>query len=114
MLVAGMLSGLLGIGSGAVKVLAMDQLMRLPYKVSTTTSNFMIGVTAAASAGVYVTHGFIDPGLTMPVMIGVFFGAFMGAKLLMVARSDWLRIFFSIVVLLMALEMIYSGLTGKI
>jgi uncharacterized membrane protein YfcA len=114
MLVAGMLSGLLGIGSGAVKVLAMDQLMRLPYKVSTTTSNFMIGVTAAASAGVYVTHGFIDPGLTMPVMLGVFFGAFMGAKLLMVARTDWLRTFFSIVVLLLALEMIYSGLTGKI
>jgi uncharacterized membrane protein YfcA len=114
MVVAGMLSGLLGIGSGAVKVLAMDQLMRLPYKVSTTTSNFMIGVTAAASAGVYVTHGFIDPGLTMPVMLGVFFGAFMGAKLLMVARTDWLRTFFSIVVLLLALEMIYSGLTGKI
>ncbi len=114
MLIAGTLSGLLGIGSGAVKVLAMDQMMRLPYKVSTTTSNFMIGVTAAASAGVYLTHGFIDPGLTMPVMVGVFLGAFGGARFLMVAKTESLRIFFSLIVLLMALEMIYSGLTGKI
>src|SRR6266571_4598670 len=64
---AGALSGLLGIGSGAVKVLAMDQAMRIPFKVSTTTSNFMIGVTAAASAGVYFSRGYIDPGLAMPV-----------------------------------------------
>ncbi len=68
---AGALSGLLGIGSGAVKVLAMDQAMKIPFKVSTTTSNFMIGVTAAASAGVYLTRGYIDPGLAMPVMLGV-------------------------------------------
>ncbi len=114
MLVAGILSGLLGIGSGAVKVLAMDQVMRLPYKVSTTTSNFMIGVTAAASAGVYMTHGFIDPGLTMPVMIGVFLGAVVGARFLMVAKTELLRIFFSLIVFLLAVEMIYSGLTGKI
>ncbi|SPE45144.1 predicted permease protein (dsrJOP associated) [Candidatus Sulfotelmatobacter sp. SbA7] len=114
MLVAGTLSGLLGIGSGAVKVLAMDQVMRLPYKVSTTTSNFMIGVTAAASAGVYMTRGFIDPGLTMPVMIGVFLGAVVGAKFLMVAKTELLRIFFSLIVFILAVEMIYSGLTGKI
>jgi uncharacterized membrane protein YfcA len=114
MLVAGTLSGLLGIGSGAVKVLAMDQMMRLPYKVSTTTSNFMIGVTAAASAGVYVAHGYIEPGLTMPVMLGVFLGAFIGAKFLMVVKTELLRTFFSFIVLLLALEMIYSGLTGKI
>jgi len=114
MLVAGTLSGLLGIGSGAVKVLAMDQVMRLPYKVSTTTSNFMIGVTAAASAGVYFTQGFIDPGLTMPVMLGVFLGAVVGAKFLMVAKTELLRIFFSLIVFLLALEMIYGGLTGKI
>jgi len=114
MLVAGTLSGLLGIGSGAVKVLAMDQVMRLPYKVSTTTSNFMIGVTAAASAGVYLTHGFIDPGLTMPVMLGVFVGAVVGARFLMVAKTELLRIFFSLIVFLLALEMIYSGLTSKI
>ncbi|HBL14655.1 MAG TPA: permease, partial [Cyanobacteria bacterium UBA11162] len=71
MIIAGILSGLLGIGSGAFKVLAMDQAMRLPFKVSTTTSNFMIGVTAAASAGVYLARGYIDPGLSMPVMLGV-------------------------------------------
>ena len=68
---AGVLSGLLGIGSGAVKVLAMDQAMRIPFKVSTTTSNFMIGVTAAASAGMYLSRGYIDPGVAMPVMLGV-------------------------------------------
>ena len=60
---AGAMSGLLGIGSGAMKVLAMDQAMRIPFKVSTTTSNFMIGVTAAASAGIYLNRGYIDPGL---------------------------------------------------
>ncbi len=114
MLIAGALSGLLGIGSGAVKVLAMDQLMRLPYKVSTTTSNFMIGITAAASAGVYLLQGFIDPGLTMPVMIGVLVGAFSGAKLLMRVPTKPLRVFFSFIVFVMAIEMIYSGLTGKL
>ncbi len=114
MLVAGTLSGLLGIGSGAVKVLAMDQVMRLPYKVSTTTSNFMIGITAAASAGIYFHDGFIDPGLTMPVMLGVFLGALIGARLLMRIQTKSLRIFFSLVIFAMALEMIYSGLTGKL
>jgi uncharacterized protein len=114
MLVAGTLSGLLGIGSGAVKVLAMDHVMRLPYKVSTTTSNFMIGVTAAASAGIYLTRGFIDPGLTMPVMLGVSLGSVVGAKFLMIAKTELLRIFFSLIVFLLALEMIYSGLTGRI
>lgn len=114
MLVAGTLSGLLGIGSGAVKVLAMDQLMNLPYKVSTTTSNFMIGITAAASAGIYLHEGFIDPGLTMPVMLGVLTGAFIGAKLLMRVPTKPLRIFFSVVIFVMAVEMIYSGLTGRL
>jgi uncharacterized membrane protein YfcA len=114
MLAAGTLSGLLGIGSGAVKVLAMDQLMRLPYKVSTTTSNFMIGITAAASAGIYLHAGFIDPGLTMPVMLGVLGGAFIGAKLLMRVPTKPLRIFFSLVIFVMAVEMIYSGLTGRL
>jgi uncharacterized membrane protein YfcA len=71
MFLAGGLSGLLGIGSGAVKVLAMDQAMHLPFKVSTTTSNFMIGVAAAASAGIYLNHGHTDPCLAMPVMLGV-------------------------------------------
>ncbi len=77
---AGALSGLLGIGSGAVKVLAMDQAMRVPFKVSTTTSNFMIGVTAAASAGIYLSRGYIDPGLAMPVMLGVLAGSLIGAR----------------------------------
>ncbi len=114
MLLAGALSGLLGIGAGAVNVLSMDQIMRLPYKVSSTTSNFMIGITAAASAGVYFGAGFIDPGLTMPVMLGVFLGAMIGARFLTVAKSRSLRMFFSVLVFLMAAEMIYAGLGGKI
>lgn len=108
--VAGVISGLLGIGAGAVNVLAMDQVMRLPYKVSTSTSNFMIGITAAASAGIYLHHGYIDPVLAMPVMLGVFGGAVLGARLLMFLRAKPLRIFFSVVVLIMAIEMIYKGL----
>ena len=83
---AGALSGLLGIGSGAVKVIAMDRVMRIPFKVSTTTSNFMIGVTAAASAGLYLSRGYIDPRVAMPVMLGVLAGALLGAKVLVHAR----------------------------
>ncbi len=113
MFVAGSLSGLLGIGSGAVKVLAMDRAMRIPFKVSTTTSNFMIGVTAAASAGVYLSRGYIDPGLAMPVMLGVLVGSLVGARILPKARTDYLRRIFSVVILLMALEMIYKGIWGK-
>ena len=114
MAVAGALSGLLGIGSGAIKVLAMDRAMRLPFKVSTTTSNFMIGVTAAASAGVYLNRGFIDPGLAMPVMLGVLLGSMAGARVLARARTRLLRIVFSLVILLLGLEMIYNGLTGRL
>src|SRR6202043_26126 len=94
---AGALSGLLGIGSGAMKVLAMDQAMKIPFKVSTTTSNFMIGVTAAASAGVYLSRGYIDPGLAMPVMLGVLGGSLIGARLLAGAKVKVLRIVFSTV-----------------
>ncbi len=111
--VAGTLSGLLGIGSGAVKVLAMDQAMHIPFKVSTTTSNFMIGVTAAASAGVYLSRGYIDPGLAMPVMLGVLAGSLTGAKVLVAARTKVLRLVFGLVVFALALEMIYNGLTGR-
>ena len=114
MSVAGILSGLLGIGSGAFKVLAMDQVMRIPFKVSTTTSNFMIGVTAAASAGVYLKRGYIDPGLAMPVMLGVLVGALLGAKVLIRAKVGLLRTIFSLVILLLAIQMIYNGLTGRI
>jgi len=110
---AGALSGLLGIGSGAAKVLAMDQAMKIPFKVSTTTSNFMIGVTAAASAGVYLSKGYIDPGLAMPVMLGVLTGAVLGARVLMQANTKWLRILFSIVIVVMGIQMLYKGLTGK-
>ena len=114
MFVAGTLSGLLGIGSGALKVIAMDQAMQIPFKVSTTTSNFMIGVTAAASAGVYLQRGYIDPGLTMPVMIGVLMGSLIGARILPKAGTASLRMVFGIVVLILAIEMIYHGITGRL
>ena len=114
MFIAGIVSGLLGIGSGAVKVLAMDQAMRLPFKVSTATSNFMIGVTAAASAGIYLNKGYIDPGLTMPVMLGVLLGSSLGARHLFGAETKKLRIVFGIVIFILAVEMIYSGLKGGI
>ena len=114
MFVAGVLSGLLGIGSGAVKVLALDRAMRLPFKVSTTTSNFMIGVTAAASAGVYLNRGYIDPGLAMPVVLGVLLGSLLGARVLVGAETRLLRLVFSLVIVGLAVEMIYNGFTGKL
>jgi uncharacterized membrane protein YfcA len=114
MMVAGALSGLLGIGSGAIKVLAMDQVMRIPFKVSTTTSNFMIGVTAAASAGVYLNRGYIDPGLAMPVMLGVLIGAFLGTRVLVRARTRVLRLVFALLILALGIEMIYNGLVGNL
>jgi hypothetical protein len=111
MFLAGALSGMLGIGSGSVKVLAMDRAMRVPFKVSTTTSNFMIGVTAAASAGVYLNRGYIDPGLAMPVMLGVLSGSFFGSKVLLISRTRALRFIFAGVILILGFEMIYNGLT---
>ena len=114
MWIAGVLSGLLGIGSGAVKVLAMDRAMRIPFKVSTTTSNFMIGVTAAASAGIYLRRGYIDPGMAMPVMLGVLAGALLGARILPGAKVRTLRIVFSIAISAVAIEMILQGVRGKI
>ncbi|WP_035358992.1 sulfite exporter TauE/SafE family protein [Edaphobacter aggregans] len=111
---AGTLSGLLGIGSGAVKVLAMDRIMRIPFKVSTTTSNFMIGVTAAASAGIYLKRGYIDPGLAAPVLLGVLLGSLVGARLLTRARVAVLRAVFAVVILSLGIEMIAGGWTGKL
>jgi uncharacterized protein len=111
---AGILSGLLGIGSGAVKVLAMDQAMRLPYKVSTATSNFIIGITAAASAGVYFTKGYVDPGLTMPVMLGALAGSLSGAKIMVGAESRVLRTVFSVAIFGLGIEMIYGGISGRL
>jgi len=111
---AGALSGLLGIGSGAVKVLAMDQAMKIPFKVSTTTSNFMIGVTAAASAGIYLNRGYIDPGLSMPVMLGVLAGSLLGVRILVKAETRVLRLVFSLVIVVLGAQMIYEGITGRI
>lgn len=113
MSLAGVLSGLLGIGSGALKVLAMDSVMRVPFKVSTTTSNFMIGVTAAASAVVYLQRGYIDPGIAFPVIIGVLVGATTGAKLLQRMNVKVLRIIFSIAITIVALNMMYNGFNHK-
>ena len=110
--IAGILSGLLGIGSGTLKVLAMDQALRLPYKVATTTSNFMIGITAAVSAGIYFTHGYINPEICFPVMIGVIAGSFVGATILSKIETRFLRLLFSIVICLIGLQMLYNALIG--
>jgi uncharacterized protein len=112
MSIAGMISGLLGIGSGEFKVLAMDQAMQVPFKVSTATSNFMIGVTAAASAGVYLNRGYISPTITMPVMVGVLLGSFFGARAIHHLRTRALRIMFALLMVGVAVEMIHKGIVG--
>jgi len=109
MWLAGILSGLLGIGSGAVKVLALDRAMGLPFKVSTTTSNFMIGVTAAASAGIYFSRGAIPPLVVAPVALGILLGALIGARLLLHLSNKTLRLVFLPVIAAAALEMIIHG-----
>jgi uncharacterized protein len=112
MYIAGTVSGLLGIGSGSLKVPAMDLAMRLPLKVSTATSNFMIGVTAAASAGVYFARGDIDPFIAGPVCVGVTLGAFAGSRYLSRIKSTWLRGLFVLVLLWVAVEMLRKGWRG--
>jgi uncharacterized protein len=114
MTLAGTLSGLLGIGSGAVKVIAMDQAMRLPFKVSTTTSNFMIGVTAAASAGLYLRSGYLAPALVFPVMLGVLLGSLLGSRLLARVHVRTLKIVFALVIVALGIEMIINSLAGKL
>jgi uncharacterized membrane protein YfcA len=114
MSIAGLLSGLLGIGAGVLKVLAMDQTMRLPYRVSTTTSNFMIGITATASVGVYFARGYINPGLVFPVLLGVLLGSFTGTLMLARLHVRLLRLIFSLVICLLGAELIYKGLSGGI
>jgi len=109
MFAAGLLSGLLGIGSGAFKVLAMDYFMRLPMKVSTATSNFMIGITAAASAGVYFGHGDIHPVIAAPVALGVLIGSYAGTGLIAGLRNTTVRKLFLPVVLYLALSMLLRG-----
>ncbi|NAW51842.1 TSUP family transporter [Elizabethkingia argentiflava] len=113
MTLAGVLSGLLGIGSGSLKVLAMDSIMKIPFKVSTTTSNFMIGVTAVASAVVYLQRGYMEPGMAFSVVLGVLAGARTGAKVLPNINARILRIIFAVAIAGVALEMIINGLNHK-
>jgi len=112
MYLAGTVSGLLGIGSGALKVLAMDTGMRLPMKVSTATSNFMIGVTAAASAGIYFWRGYVTPSVAAPVALGVLLGATLGAKLLARFSNTAVRLLFLPVLAALAIEMLLRGIGG--
>ena len=113
MMFAGAMSGLLGIGSGALKVLAMDNMMRLPFKVSTTTSNFMIGVTAVASSLIYFQRGEIIPVIVAPVLIGVVVGSFIGSKTLMVSKTKKLKTFFAIVITILSVYMMYNGIRSN-
>jgi uncharacterized membrane protein YfcA len=108
--VAGMVSGLLGIGSGALKVLAMDGAMRLPMKVSSATSNFMIGVTAAASAGIYLNRGDVDPTIAAPVALGVLAGATIGARILPRLANRHVRYVFLPVLIVIGLQTLLRGL----
>ena len=108
--VAGVLSGLLGIGGGAFKVLSMDLAMKLPMKVSTTTSNFMIGVTAAASAGIYFARGDVVPLIVAPVALGILIGAAIGARVLLRSRNTTVRKIFAVVLAIAAVQMILSAL----
>lgn len=110
---AGMLSGMLGIGSGAFKVIAMDTIMKIPFKVSTTTSNFMMGVTALASCVIYIQKGYIVPDICLPVMIGVLAGAMIGSRILMRTDPKKLRRFFAFIIIFLALNMMYNGFKGK-
>jgi uncharacterized membrane protein YfcA len=106
---AGLISALLGIGSGVLKIPAMDTALRLPIKVSSATSNFMIGVTAAASAGAYFARGDIDPAIAGPVALGSVLGALLGARLLMAVSGERLRLLFVVVLLALAVQMLLSA-----
>lgn len=110
---AGMIAGLLGIGAGAVKVLIHDLVMGLPPKVSTTTSNLIIGVTALAGTSVYLIHGYIDPGLAAPVVVGVVLGAFLGTRVLVRISNESVRKFFLVILIGLAVEMIVHGIRGR-
>jgi hypothetical protein len=109
MYAAGLISALLGIGSGVLKIPAMDTALRLPIKVSTATSNFMIGVTAAASAGAYFMRGNIVPGIAGTVALGSVLGSLLGARILLASSSEKIRIFFIVVLLLLAVAMILTA-----
>jgi len=105
MVIAGVMSGLLGIGAGAVKVTAMDYLMKLPLKVSSATSNFMIGVTAGAGALVFLSRGDVAASVAAPVALGVTAGALIGGRVLPRVNIAALRMLFVIILVLIALEM---------
>jgi len=109
---AGIIAGLLGIGAGAVKVLIHDLIMGLPPKVSTTTSNLIIGVTALAGTSVYLAAGLINPGFAAPVILGVVVGAFLGTRVLVRLSNQSVRIFFLVILLVLAIQMIARGLQG--
>ena len=109
---AGLIAGLLGIGAGALKVLIHDLVMGLPPKVSTTTSNLIIGVTALAGTSVYLAAGLISPGLAAPVILGVLLGAFMGTRLLVRLTNETVRHLFLVVLLVLGVEMIVRGILG--
>lgn len=106
---AGLISALLGIGSGVLKIPAMDTALRLPIKVSSGTSNFMIGVTATASAGAYFLRGDIDPAVAGPVALGSVVGSLLGARILMAVSNDRARLLFAVVLVALALRMALSG-----
>jgi uncharacterized membrane protein YfcA len=106
---AGLASGLLGIGGGTFKVLAMEGAMRLPMKVSTTTSNFMIGVTAAASAGIYLVRGDVNPFIAAPVMLGILGGAVVGSRLLVRSTNVAIRRIFIVVLIFVASDMLLKA-----
>lgn len=111
---AGVISGLLGIGSGSFKVLAMDVFMKLPLKVSSATSNFMMGVTGAASAGIYLFRGDINPLISAPVALGVLIGATIGARLMQKLKSKTIRKLFIPVLMYISLQMLAQGLGVKL
>jgi uncharacterized membrane protein YfcA len=109
---AGVIAGLLGIGAGALKVLIHDVVMGLPPKVSTTTSNLIIGVTALAGTSVYLAAGLIDPALVVPTIVGVTLGAFLGTRLLVRLTNQSVRHFFLVVLLVLGVEMLVRGIRG--
>ncbi|MCL4513226.1 MAG: sulfite exporter TauE/SafE family protein [Candidatus Eremiobacteraeota bacterium] len=109
MFAAGIISGLLGIGAGVLKVLAHEIAMKVPSKVSTATSNFMIGVTAAAAAGVYLHRGLVLPYVVVPVSCGVLLGAFFGTKLMEKMSNNLIRQVFAVVLLAIGIQMLLRG-----
>ncbi len=110
MYIAGLISGLLGIGSGVFKVTSFDSIMKIPMKVSTTTSNFMIGVTACASAFIYLVRGYINPYISIPVAVGIFLGAMIGTKILYKQHDTTLKNIFFVILIAIALEMFFRAL----